>query len=363
MALTADAVIIGAGAIGCSIAYQLAKEKIKVAVVDKGEIGREASWASAGILSHASSGTSPYARLCRASREMFPALSEELRQIAGMDVEYRESGGLYPFFTEKESVELDGYFQAESSRGIAVEKLDSKELKERERAISPEALGALYWHGDGQIRSPRYVRALAAGAEHLGATFVLGRPVAGFLRAGGRVTGVSASGETISAGITIIAAGAWSGQVGSLLGYPLDVGPAKGQIVLLETPPSFIRHVIHAGEFYIVPRRDGRIIVGATVELAGFDKRPTAEGVRLLLEQALRVIPALAEHSFVTAWAGLRPYREGGLAIGPIPGVEGVYVATGHHRNGILLSPVTGKLIKELIVDGKPSLAVEKFQL
>ena len=363
MALGADVVIIGAGAIGCSIAYQLAKEKVKVVVVEKGEIGREASWASAGILTHASSGKSPYASLCRASREMFPLLAEELRTITGIDVDYRESGGLDPFFSEEEERELDGYYRAESSRGIAVHKLDAQGLFEKEPAISPEVLGALYWEGDAQIRPPRYVRALAMAAAGLGATFVLGKPVTGILRDGDRVVGVNAAGETVNADVTIIAAGAWSGGIGSLLGYPLDVGPSKGQIVLLETVPALIRHVIHSSEVYLVPRVDGRIVVGATVEFVGFDKRSTAEGVHWLIQRALELVPALGEHDFVTAWAGLRPYHEGGVIIGPLPGIEGIYLATGHNRNGILLSPITGRLLKELIVDGKPSLTLEKFQL
>jgi glycine oxidase len=363
MAIMADVVIIGAGAIGCSIAYQLAKENVVVVVVDKGEIGREASWASAGILTHASSGASPYAQLCRASRAMFPALAEELRDVADVDIEYRESGGLDDFFTEEEERELDGYFHAESGRGIAVEKLSREELLQREPAMSLEARGALCWQEDAQVRNPRYVRALAQAAARRGATFVLGKPVTEILTVGERVTGVRAFDETISAGATIVAAGAWSARMGRLLGCAMEVEPVKGQIVLLETVPSLVRHVVHASDFYLVPRVDGKILVGATVEFAGFDKRPTPEGVHSLLQRALELVPALAQHALVTAWAGLRPYRERGVVIGPVPRWENVYVATGHYRNGILLSPITGRLIKEMIVDGAPSLNVERFRL
>jgi len=363
MALTSDIVIIGAGAIGCSAAYQLAKEKLHVVVVDKGDVGREASWASAGIVSHASSGTSPYAKLCRASRVMFPALAEELRDLTGVDVEYRESGGLDVFFTEEEERELDGYFRAESSRGIAVEKLSLEELLQREPAMTSAARGALHWHEDAQVRPPRYVRALAHAAMQLGATFVLGKPVTEILTVGERVTGVRAHDETLSAGATVIAAGAWSGHIGKLLGYPIEVEPSKGQIVLVETVPALLRHVIHADDIYLVPRVDGKILIGSTVEFVGFDKRPTPEGVHSLLHRALELVPALAQHTFITAWAGLRPYRERGIALGSVPGLEGVYVASGHYRNGILLSPITGRLIKEFIVDGAPSLNVEKFRL
>ncbi|MCS6862124.1 MAG: glycine oxidase ThiO [Abditibacteriales bacterium] len=363
MAMTSDVVIIGAGAIGCAAAYHLAKEKLHAVVVDKGEVGREASWASAGIVSHASSGTSPYAQLCRASRVMFPALAEELRDLTGIDVEFHASGGLDVFFTEEEERELDGYFRAESSRGIAVEKLSAEELLRREPALTPAVRGALYWHEDAQVRTPRYVRALAHAAVRLGATFVLGKPVTEILTVGERVTGVRAHDETISAGATVIAAGAWSGQIGQLLGYPIEVEPCKGQIVLVETLPALLRHVIHAEDLYLVPRADGKLLIGSTVEFVGFDKRPTPEGVRTLLHRALEIVPALAQHTFVTAWAGLRPYRERGVALGPVPGREGVYVASGHYRNGILLSPITGRLIKEFIVDGTVSLNVEKFRL
>ncbi|MFN3476527.1 MAG: NAD(P)/FAD-dependent oxidoreductase, partial [Candidatus Methylomirabilales bacterium] len=164
-------------------------------------------------------------------------------------------------------------------------------------------------------------------------------------------------GETV-----VLCAGPWSGELGALLGRPIPVGPAKGQLIASELPSLPLHHVVYTKEGYLVPRLRGELIAGSTVEFVGFDKRVTFAGLKKLVELTLDLLPGLKEQPFARAWAGLRPYAPDALPIiGPIPGLEGVFVATGHFRNGILLGPITGRLIRELILGEALSLPLEAF--
>lgn len=362
--LRADVIVIGGGVIGCAIAYNLAKAQVKTLIIDKADnVGREASWAGAGILASHASTHDPYAELCRASLALYPALAEALQAETQIDIEFIRSGSIAVFFTDEEKQGLTGLASRRLDRGFSAEVLTPEEVWELEPAISQSIVGGVRFPHDAQVRNPKLVRALAKGAALLGTEFLLGNPVTAFLRKEERVVGVEVNGERVYGDKFVIAAGCWSGTIAAQLGGTLPMEPSRGQIVLTESMPPVLRHVIDGLGVYLVPRSDGKILIGATVEFVGYDKRTTLEGTREMIEAGVGLMPSLAKKSFVQTWAGLRPYAKGGPYIGELPSFDNVFVAAGHFKNGILLAPITGKLISELITTGNPSMPLTPFSL
>jgi glycine oxidase len=362
--LRADVIIIGGGIIGCAIAYNLAKAQVKTLVIEKADsVGREASWAGAGILASHASTHEPYAELCRASLALYPALAETLRAETQIDIEFIQSGSISVFFTDEEKRGLTGLASRRVDRGFSAEVLTPEEVWELEPAIARSIVGGVRFPHDAQVRNPKLVRGLAKGAALLGTEFLFGNPVTAFLRERERVVGIEVNGEPVYGDTFVIASGCWSGGVAAQLSDALPMEPARGQIVLAEAMPPILRHVIDGLGVYLVPRSDGKILIGATVEFVGYDKRTTLEGTRQMIEAGIGLMPTLAEKSFVQTWAGLRPYAKGGPYIGELPGFGNVFVAAGHFKNGILLAPITGKLISELIATGNPSMSLAPFSL
>ena len=362
--LRADVIVIGGGVIGCAVAYNLAKAHVNTLVIDKADnVGREASWAGAGILASHASTHDPYAELCRASLGLYPALAEALHAETQIDIEFIRSGSIAVFFTDEEKQGLTGLASRRLDRGFSAEVLTPEEVWELEPAISESIVGGVRFPHDAQVRNPKLVQALAKGAALLGTEFLFGNSVTAFLRERERVVGVEVNGERIYGDTFVIASGCWSGTVAAQLGSALPMEPARGQMVLAEAMPPILRHVIDGLGVYLVPRSDGKILIGATVEFVGYDKRTTLEGTREMIEAGIGLMPALAEKSFVQTWAGLRPYSKGGPYIGSLPGFDNVFVAAGHFKNGILLAPITGKLISELITTGNPSMPLASFSL
>ena len=362
--LHADAIIIGGGVIGCAIAYNLAKAQVKTLVIDKADnVGREASWAGAGILASHASTHDPYAELCRASLGLYPALAEALQAETQIDIEFIRSGSIAVFFTDEDKQGLTGLASRRLDRGFSAEVLTPEAVWELEPAISKSVVGGVRFPHDAQVRNPKLVRALAKGAALLGTEFLFGNPVTAFLREGERIAGVEVNGERVYGDTFVIASGCWSGTIAAQLGGALPMEPARGQMVLAEAMPPILRHVIDGLGVYLVPRSDGKILIGATVEFVGYDKRTTLEGTRQMIEAGIGLMPSLGEKSFVQTWAGLRPYAKGGPYIGGLPGFDNVFVAAGHFKNGILLAPITGTLICELITTGNPSMSLEPFRL
>ena len=358
----ADVIIIGGGVIGCAIAYNLAKVQVKSLVIEKAAgVGREASWSGAGILASHASTQEPYAELCRASLALYPSLAEQLKTETQIDIEFIQSGSIAVFSTDAEKKGLISLAERRVERGFSAEALTAAQVWELEPAISRSVAGGVRFPHDAQVRSAKLSKALAKGAVQLGTQFLFGNPVTSFLRKAERVVGVEVNGEVCYGETIVIAAGCWSGKITGLLGYSLPIEPVRGQIVLTETTLPLFRHIIDGFGVYLVPRSDGKVLIGATVEFVGYDNRTTLAGVQGMIEAGTTLMPALAEKSFIQAWSGLRPYTKGGPFLGKLPGFDNVIVASGHYKNGILLSPITGKLICELIMTGCPSMSLQPF--
>src|SRR5579862_1955510 len=363
MAKHPDVLVIGGGIVGSAIAWRLAKDGQSVTLLEKGEIGREASWAAGGMLTpvHLADYPPALADLCGASLTLYEPLCREILAASGVDPEYRVTG-LLLLVTDDAGEEAARELEVwKRKRNQAVERLSRDEAIAVEPEITPELRRALRLPDIAQIRNNRMAVALAEGAKRRGAEIRANTPVTGFLRVPGRLNGVKTPRGDIYAGTTILAAGAWSPELLKPLGLDLKVKPIKGQMLLAGGPPDFCRHMILDGESYLIPRADGRILVGSTLEDAGFDKSVILETVGDLALRGTRLMPALGKLPMVTSWAGLRPSTPDRLPyLGKGP-VEGLIVATGHYRNGILLAPITAELVAELLAGQAPSVDLAAF--
>jgi glycine oxidase len=296
-------------------------------------------------------------------------LAERLRSEVGLDVEYRATGILRVARTESERVELQRQQRWQAARGLAAEWLEPGDLGRQEPLLAGVAgrllAGGLWLADEGQVRSPRLVQALAAAAVRNGAQIVEGAWATGFEMRGGRVTGVITPSATVAADTVVLAAGVWSADVARTIGLALPMTPVKGQVMsvrsagLSRTP----RQVIWSGECYLVPRPDGEIVLGATEEEGNYDARPTLAGLNRLTEAALEIVPSAGGFIVEGVWAGLRPAApDRHPIVGWAPGLERLMVATAHYRNGVLLGPLTGRLVASEILEGTSSSDLSAFR-
>jgi glycine oxidase len=361
-----DVVIVGGGVIGLSIAYALSAERVGCAVLERqAAMGHAASWAGAGILAPPSERPprDPVAGLRSLSARLHPAWADRLRDETGIDNGYRRSGGLDVVWDEAEEHTLASSAASWTAEGIPFERWTPEEIARNEPALNRALRAAYYLPGRAQIRNPWHLRALASACERRGVVLMAQRAVEGFHTAGSRIEALEVGGDRIACGAVIVAAGAWSAGLLGLLGLAIATPPVKGQIVLLRTERLLLRRIVEQGKCYLVPRDDGRILIGATEEEAGFDTRPTPQAVRDLLDFALRLCPDLAEAELERSWAGLRPGNQDGRpSIGPMPGFDNLLVAIGHHRAGLQLSTGTAALVADLILGRVPELDLEPFQ-
>lgn len=350
-----DLLIVGGGIIGLSCAYEAAKLGLKILILERAERALEASWAGAGILppGNSSQAATPIDKLRAVGSELFPIISRQLFEETGIDNGYLRSGGI-EYLTPKDAYAVD-IWQRE---GIRVEKLTTENLGVLEPTLrQPAGTTAYYLPDTAQVRNPWHLRALTAGCRAHGVSIQPETTVSEVLTSAGKVVGVkSSNGEQIHAGQTVISSGAWTGRLLQPLGIDLPISPVLGQIVLYRAEKPLFRPILMFGKRYLVPRSDGRILVGSTEEPeAGFDKRNTREGIEQLKEFASDLVPELATTPVETQWAGLRPASPNGLPyIGPIPGYSHGYVAAGHFRAGVQLSLGTAKLVRQLL-EGKPA--------
>jgi glycine oxidase len=355
--------VVGGGLIGTAIAYELAKRGAAVTVYDRAEPGRAASWAGAGMLAPFSEMLPDAAllELCRASLAAYPAFVGELRAATGLDARFLPHGTLHVAIDDAGLRGLHALAPTYVRNGGEVTLLDRTQTLEREAAVAGSVLGSLFVANEAQVDNRRLGRALVAACTALGVRFERTEELA--LEADvRRVRGLRGKHGFIPAGIVINAAGAWAGSID---GVPpaarVPVFPVAGEMLALGVPHAFARASIWHGHTYLVPRDDGRLLVGATVVERGFDSRVTAAGMSALLRAALQAAPALGSFAVVETWAGLRPGSPDKRPfVGATP-LEGYYVAAGHYRNGILLTPVTARAIAELVLTGRSEIDLEPF--
>ncbi len=357
-----DVVVAGAGIIGSSVAWDLARRGLSVAVLESAERpGRESSAAAGGVLApnaEAEAGSALY-DLKRRSLDLFPAYVADVRDETGIDCEFRRDGLLALATTDEEERENEKREALVRAAGGKVERLSARETLAREPAVSPSVRSALFFPDEAQTESARLSEAVAVAARRKGAVFFFGRPAQRVIASGSRVVGVETPSGPIACATVVVAAGAWSRGIA---GLPLDppVKPIRGQIVVLRAPAPPLRAVLSSGEIYAVPRSDGRVLLGATVEDAGFDKSVTADGVRWLLDGGVRAVPSFGALAIETSWAGLRPEAADHLPIvGRTPGLDGLVLATGHFRAGIVLAPLTMRAVGDLVAEGKETAGLE----
>lgn len=363
-------IVIGAGVIGLGIAWRLAG-RARVTVFDRGPAGAGASHAAAGMLAaccEAEPGEEDLVALGRDSQARWPGFAEELGRASGIDVELRREGTLVLALTADDQAEIGHRLEFQQQKlDLPLHWLSAAETRTREPHLAGKIAGAVFSPEDHQVDNRRLAQALRTAAERAGVTIHEHRPVKETWLRGGRAAGVVLDdGTAVPADIVVLAAGAWSRRIG---GLPPDrrppVRPVKGQMLALQMDAAapLLDHVLWAPGVYMVPRRDGRLIVGGTVEEKGFDETITAGGLLTLLEAAWRAVPAIEELPVAEIWVGHRPgSRDDAPILGRGP-ADGLFYATGHHRNGILLTPVTADAMAHLILDDVVEPAIRPFGL
>lgn len=364
MPISADCVVIGGGVMGCAIALRLAQAKARVIVLEKAIPGAEASSAAAGILAaqEEAAADGPLFELCLRSRGRFPALAAELRDATGIDIGHRESGLLSACFGEDDEARLEQRYAWQRARGLRLAWLRGAELHAAEPGLGKTVRSALAFPDDGQLEPRQYARALSIAATRAGAEFITGAYVRRVLHDGTRVAGVEVLGDRIDAANVIVAAGAWSTLVEGTGLPPEAVQPMRGQIAQLETRPPAVRGtIISPRGGYVVGRADGRVLCGSTMENAGYEKAVTAGGLLHVLGVATELCPQLATAPVTETWSNFRPTTKDALPYLGAATLAGLFLATGHFRNGILLSPITAEIIRELVIDGRSAWDLAPF--
>ncbi len=356
--IEADVAIVGGGVIGCLTAIELRRAGLRPVVIERGEAGREASWAGAGILCPIQPWLYPdaFTRLAMASLAMWPDLARELEARTGIATQWRRTGLTIPFFAEDAAAERDEALAWSRRFGWRVEELDAAAARAREPVLAADVRQALCWPDVAQVRNPRLLRAVRARMRALEIPLCEGREVVAPVEADGRVAGVRlAGGGEVRAPHVLLAAGSWSGELARRFGVALPVEPVKGQIALLRASPGRVRGIIKHPSVYFVPRVDGRVLVGASMERVGFTRGTTAREIARLLAAMRRIAPGLADAPVEREWMGFRPGTPDGLpCLGPVRGRKGLWVASGHYRNGVLLAPASARLMAGWIADGRP---------
>jgi glycine oxidase len=364
----ADIAVIGAGVVGLGIAWRLAQRGAIVSVFDRATAGSGATHAAAGMLAacaEAEPGEEALVALGRESQARWPDFAAELQQASGIDVELRREGTLVVALTADDQARLQHHLAFQRSLDLPLQWIAPAEARRKEPHLVGQLAGAVWSPHDHQVDNRKLAAALRIAAERAGARIFEHQTVAEICRTGRRVDGVRfADGRKATAGAVVLAAGAWSRGIG---GVPPElrppVRPIKGQMLALrmDAAAPLLSHVLWAPGVYLVPRRDGRLLLGATVEEKGFDTALTAGGVLTLLEAAWRVLPGIEDLPLDEMWVGHRPgSRDDAPILGPAP-LDRLFYATGHHRNGILLAPVTADAMARLILEGTLDPAIRAF--
>lgn len=355
-----DILIAGGGVIGLMTARELALAGARVTVLDQRRAGQASSWAGGGILSPLYPWRQDPAitRLVDYSQSVYPQLAAELQSRSGVDPQWTRSGLLVL------DSEIDQATEWARPDARACESVTRGQIAGLEPALAPAQADGIWMPEIAQVRNPRLVKALAGALPDLGIRLEENRPVTGLMIEGGCIKGVRTAQGDLAADAVIIAAGAWSGQdLDGLVPAP-GVRPVRGQMILFRAAANLLRHITLRQDRYLIPRRDGRILAGSTLEHADFDTSTTGDALRELRGFATDLVPALADVPVEHHWAGLRPGNERVVPfIAAHPEVDGLYVNTGHYRNGLILAPASARLMADLVLDREPVVDPEPYGL
>ena len=356
-----DAAIAGGGIIGCSIAYELAGAGLRVIVLDRQEPGREASWAAAGMLSPGPDSPTalPLVPLAKESHRLYPAFAAQIENASLQSVAFARNGTLELFAGADAETTRDAMLAQYASLAIRGEAIALADAREREPALGPQIAAAAWLPDEATIEPRALISAVIAACKRRLVEFRSGHAVTEILRHGatGIAIGVQAGKEKILATHVVIAAGSFCADLAGVA----PTHPVKGQILALRHSKIRLARVLRSEKAYLVPRLDGRLIAGSTLENAGFDKEVTSEGMHKILDGVREMVPALVDADIVETWAGLRPGTPDGLPILGETATKNLIVATGHYRNGILLAPATAAIIRDIIVTGKTNFDISPY--
>jgi glycine oxidase len=365
--MTYDVIIIGGGVVSAASALELSKAGLKVLVLEKTHVGAGASGASAALLEFQIDAFrgEPFFSLAKASRPLFPALADEIKDISSIDIQYEPCGILQLALTDEDVTALQAEIKRQTHLGLRGRWLSADHLQENLPQLNETILGGAFFEEDGQVNGEKFLRGLMKAAVLKGATLVEDLSGVSFKHKGNRVTQVITKENIYDAAHVVVAAGAWSDDVLSLVGLKCGVEPVKGQLAVFDTPrrplpfPIYTRH-----RGYIACKQDGYSLAGSTVERVGFSTEASEETRRELATRAIQLVPQLAKAPLrPLAIAGLRPGSPDELPfLGSFPEMSNLTVATGHFRNGILLAPITGRIVAALITNTAVPVDIAPFR-
>ena len=365
-----DVLIIGGGVIGLSLAWDLAKHGKSVRIIDRGEPGKEASWAGAGILPPATwqGALHPYDQLRALASDLHPPWARELSEQSGIDTGYRQCGGIYLARTPGEAASLIAWAGSAAEEGIEVQRLGERELEAsgvQVQGKENKIAAAFLLPQEAQLRNPRHLQALRIACERSGIEITAGAEALEFDIRQGRIEAVNTLAGPSAAKQYCFTSGAWTGQLAARLGISLGILPIRGQMVLFNTNGlSDLSCILSEGSRYLVPRDDGRVLAGSTEEEVGFDKSTTDDGISDLVSFARGLVPALDDADIEKTWAGLRPASFDGLPyLGLLTGLGNAFVASGHFRSGLYLSPATAVVMSQLLRGDQPAIDLAPFRV
>jgi glycine oxidase len=358
-----DILIVGGGIIGMLTARELSLAGMKVTIVEQGKTGRESSWAGGGIISplYPWRYSDPVSALAKWGQAFYPELIEEMYSETGLDAELIQNGLL--IFDDEQDTALAWAKKWQSNMQL----IDNNNVSELEPELSQMVMTdkkAIWMPEVRQVRNPRLVKATKKYLLKQGVKFLEQTEVTGFIKKANKVLGVTSSSGDIAADKILVAGGAWSANLLKNIDINTSVKPVKGQMILFKTEANKIKRIILSQDRYVIPRRDGRVLVGSTLEHTGFDKAVTASAREELMQEAFRIVPCLKKAEVEHHWAGLRPGSTNGIPyICPVHDVEGLYLNTGHYRNGVVLGPASARLAADLILNRQPILEPNVYGL
>ncbi len=375
----ADVLVIGGGVIGTSIAYYLAKQKKKVILVERYDHAAGASGSCDQMIIMQSKNPGVHLQYALASAEMYKTLSQEL----DYDIGYHKEGGMILIETSEEMEVMEDFVARQKEIGLQVEILTRKEAAKHQRGLAEHLVGATYSPQDAHIDPMKLNLGFAYAAKKLGVEILLNTEVTGIIQQGNKVTGVETNQGTILAPLVINVAGAWAPLIGQMVGLELPIKPRRGQIAVSEPVAPYVKGDVLSARYIvakynpdILEKSDdravqlgvglalsqtekGNILIGATREFVGYDLGNTREGIKEVLKNATRLVPGLKKMNFIRVMSGVRPYTPDGLPlVGFVKGLEGFFMAAGHEGDGLALAPVTGKMVADIIEEGKTFMDV-----